>query len=824
MTISRRTLLKLGLTAGATPSLAGLPILTSPLDPTRPRDAALPARPLPLHDVRLTGGPLKHAQDLDARYLLELEPDRMLAWYRERAGLAPRAEPYGGWDGGGRNLTGHIAGHYLSAVSLMWAATGDARFKQRADYIVDELAAVQAAHGDGYLSALEGGRRAFGALARGEIRSASFDLNGEWSPWYTLHKTFAGLRDAYRFTDNRTALQVETRFAAWAEGVLSGLTDAQIQAMLNTEFGGMNEVLVDLYADTNDERWLALSWKFEHEAFIEPLRRHQDNLAGTHGNTQVPKLIGSADRFAATGNAADLMAASFFWDRVAQHHSFATGGHGKDEYFGPPDRLGERVDGRTAESCNVYNMLKLTRRLFALRPDAHYADFHERALFNHILGSMDPEDGRTCYMVPVGRGVQHEYQNMLRNFTCCVGTGMESHALHGDGLYYEAGDKLWVTLYAPSTATWAAAGLRLRMDTTFPEGDTARLELTLAAPRAFTLLLRRPYWCGDGFAVTVNGQPVDLGRTRDEPDGAARRPYAHPWVASTFVGIARTWRSGDVVEVALPKSLRLEPTPDNPRRAALLWGPLVLGGDIGPERGRRGDEGEGLDPQPVVPVLVGADRPVADWLKPVAGSPTRFRTDGVGREPSAQERPHEVDFVPFYRLHRRTYGVYWDLFTPDEWTAQRGVFAAEAERRQKLDAATVAYLEPGEVVFEREFNYQAAPDAVAARVEGRPGRRARTWFSYDVPVTSHDSLTLIVTYHSGDRRGMPAAFEIQLDGGTVARESIRLADPPRFYDVEYPIPPALVRGKEKATLRFQAAEGSQVATIFGVRVIRGEIP
>ncbi len=279
MTISRRTLLKMGLTAGAAPSLAGLPILASPLDPTRPRDEAVPARPLPLHDVRLTGGPLKHAQDLDARYLLELEPDRMLAYYRERAGLAPKAEPYGGWDGGGRNLTGHIAGHYLSAVSLMWAATGDARFKQRADYIVDDLGAVQAAHGDGYLSALEGGRRAFGALARGEIRAASFDLNGEWSPWYTLHKTFAGLRDAYRFTDNRTALEVETRFAAWAEGILSGLTDAQVQEMLNTEFGGMNEVLVDLYADTNDERWLALSWKFEHEAFIGPLRPGVDHGA-----------------------------------------------------------------------------------------------------------------------------------------------------------------------------------------------------------------------------------------------------------------------------------------------------------------------------------------------------------------------------------------------------------------------------------------------------------------------------------------------------------------------------------------------------------------
>jgi hypothetical protein len=768
------------------------------------------------------GGPLKHAQDLDARYLLQLEPDRMLAYYRQRAGLAPKAEPYAGWDGGGRNLTGHIAGHYLSAVSLMWAATGDARLKERADYIVAELAVVQGRHGDGYLSALEGGRRAFGALARGEIRSASFDLNGEWSPWYTLHKIFAGLRDAYRHAGNRTALTVETRFAAWAETTLAGLTDAQIQQMLNTEFGGMNEVLVDLFADTGDERWLALSYKFEHEAFIRPLQRHQDNLAGTHGNTQVPKLIGSAGRFSRTGDAADLVAASFFWDRVVQHHSFATGGHGKDEYFGPPDRLGDRLDGRTAETCNVYNMLKLTRQLFALRPDAHYADFHERALFNHILASMDPEDGRTCYMVPVGRGVQHEYQHMLRNFTCCVGTGMESHALHGDGIYYESGDRLWVTLYAPSTASWAAAGLRLAMDTTFPEGETAHLTLTMDAPRPFTLMLRRPYWCGEGFGVTVNGQPVDAALPSAEPADAARRPYDHPYVASTFVEIARTWKSGDVVQVTLPKSLRLEPTPDNPRRAAVMWGPLVLAGDLGPERGRRGDEGEGVDPQPTVPVLVGADRSVAEWLKPVDGSPARFRTDGVGREPDAEERPRDVEFVPFYRLHRRTYGVYWDLFTPDEWAAQRQAYATAAERRRRLEAATVAYLEPGEVVFEREFNYQSGPDATAARVEGRPGRRARSWFSYDVPVDADHPMTLIVTYHSDDRRGTPAAFEIQVDGTLVARENIRLTDPPRFYDVEYAVPAELVRDNEQVTLRFQAAEGSQIATVFGVRVIRGD--
>ena len=626
------------------------------------RSRRVRARPLDLSSVRLLGGPLKRAQDLDAKYLLELEPDRMLAYYRQRAGLKPKAKPYSGWDGGGKNLTGHIAGHYLSAVSLMWAATGDARFKERADYIVKELKEVQDKYGDGYLSALEGGRECWQAVAGGKIRSGGFDLNGLWAPWYVLHKTFAGLRDAYRYTGNRTALEVEIKFAEWAQGILAGLTEAQNQLMLNTEFGGMNEVMADLYADTGDKRWLDLSCRFEHRSFIEPLNRHQDILEGKHGNTQVPKLIGSADRYAYAGEPGDVIAAGFFWDTVVQHHSFATGGHGKEEYFGKPDVLNDHIDGRTAETCNVYNMLKLTRRLFSLRPDAHYADFHERALFNHILASIDPEDGRTCYMVPVGRSVRHEYADMFDSFTCCVGTGMESHALHGDGIYYESGDKLWVNLYAPSTAQWAAAGVKLEMDTDFPEGESATLKLTLESPKEFVLAMRRPAWAGEGFSVKVNGQPVSedvIDPLRDVPESGRQVKDRRLPKSGSYVELKRTWQTGDTVDVTLPKTLRLEPLPDNPRRVAIMWGPLVLAGDLGPEeRGRQ--EGADINARQRTPVFIAAEKPVEEWLKPVPDKPGHFRSDGVGRE-------RDVDFVPFYRLHRRTYAVYWDLFTESEW-------------------------------------------------------------------------------------------------------------------------------------------------------------
>jgi len=784
---------------------------------TRAHDEKIGARPLDLSSVRLLGGPLKRAQDLDAKYLLELEPDRMLAYYRQRAGLEPKAEPYNGWDGGGRNLTGHIAGHYLSAVSLMWAAKADIRFKKRADYVVKQLKEVQDKHGDGYLSALEGGRECFDAVAQGNIRSGGFDLNGLWAPWYVLHKTYAGLRDAYRYTGNRTALEIEIKFAEWAEGILSKLTDAQIQRMLNTEFGGMNEVLAHLYVDTGDKRWLDLSYSFEHRSFVEPLKRHQDVLEGKHGNTQVPKLIGSAERFACAGDPGDIIAASFFWDRVVQHHSFATGGHGRDEYFGQPDMLSDHVDGRTAETCNVYNMLKLTRRLFTLRPDAHYADFHERALFNHILASIDPEDGRSCYMVPVGRGVRREYANMFRSFTCCVGSGMESHALHGDGIYYESGDKLWVNLYAPSTADWADAGIKLEMDTDFPEGESAKLKLTLQSPKEFTLALRRPYWVGDGFSVKVNGEAVSedvIAPLSDVPESGRRVADRPSKRSGSYVELKRIWKSGDTVELVLPKTLRLEPLPDNPRRTAIMWGPLVLAGDLGPEpeRGRR----RGVTPEkPGVPVFVAAEQPVAQWLKPVPDKLGQFRTDGVGRE-------KDVDFVPFYRLHRRTYGVYWDLFTQPEWEKKKAEYAAEQERQRKLELATVAYAQPGEMQPERDFNYKGSKDARVVRMMGRPSRWAKSWFSFDLPVEPAHPMALVVTYCSSRQSRQAAIFDILVDGQHLANQKVTRSSPTRFYDVEYAIAPNIVQGKKKVTVRFQATAGNTIAAVFGIRMIRAD--
>ena len=762
-------------------------------------DKIIKVHPLPMNAVRLTGGPLKVSQDLDAKYLLELEPDRMMAYLRERAGLQPKAKPYGGWDGAGRQLTGHIAGHYLSAVSLMYAATGDERFKERANYMVDQLKEVQDARGDGYIGALADsknvdGKVHFEELCQGVIRSGGFDLNGLWSPWYVEHKIFAGLRDAYRYTGNKRALDVEVKFAGWADGIVSKLDDEQDQKMLATEFGGMNEVAADLYLDTGDPRWLALSNKFEHRAMIDPLAAGEDVLPGHHANTQVPKMLGSLTKYVYTGDQTDYKAASYFWDEVALHHSFVTGGHGKNEYFGQPDKLNDMVDGRTAESCDVYNMLKMSHELFSVDPEIRYADYNERAIFNHVLASQDPNDDRVCYMVPVGRGVQHEYQDPFEDFTCCVGSGMENHALHGYGIYYESPEKLWVTLYAPTTANWDAEGVKLEMTTDFPIGEAASLKLMEApsAGKKFTVALRRPYWAGAGFSVKVNGKAV-----KDLP------------AADSYVEITRTWKKGDTLALVLPKTLRTEALPDNPKRLAVMWGPLALAGDLGPEQHGR----EWRANREYAPALVTAS-PVADWLKPVAGKPGNFKTANVGLK-------EDITFVPFYELPERRYAIYWDVFTPAEWKAKSEAYSEEQEKQKKLEEATVAFAQPGQMQTERDFNEQGE-DTSPVQLQQRYGRRGTKWFSFDLPVDSTHPMTMVVTYSNDGRK---RSFDVLVDRKKVGEQQMDRRTPEqdvKFFDVEYAIPAELVQGKNKVTVRFEATNGNDIAGVFGIRMVKAD--
>ena len=418
------------------------------------------AHPFRLEDVRLLDGPFKAAMTRDAEYLLRLEPDRLLSGFRKEAGLTPKAKAYGGWES--MTIAGHSLGHYLSAVALMFASTGDTRFRDRVNYILAELDACQRTNGNGYVAAIPNGKKIFQEVSAGDIRPQPFDLNGGWVPWYTLHKLFAGLLDAHQYLQSTKALDIAAKLGDWADTTLAKLTEEQFQRMLDTEHGGMNEVLAELYARTGNKKYLQLSRRFHHKVVLEPLTRQEDRLQGLHANTQIPKLIGLARRYELTSDEADKTAAEFFWQRVVHHHSYVNGGHSDGERFGPPDKLNNRLSQNTAETCNTYNMLKLTRHLFEWHASASYADYYERALYNHILASQNPDDGMVCYYVPLRAGSRKVYSKPFDSFWCCVGTGMENHAKYGEAIYFHGNNALWVNLLFPSELNWRENGWALK--------------------------------------------------------------------------------------------------------------------------------------------------------------------------------------------------------------------------------------------------------------------------------------------------------------------------------------------------------------------------
>jgi len=435
----------------------------------------LSVQPFPLGDVGLLDGPFKHAQDLHEKVLLRYEPDRFLAWFRKEAGLEPKAEVYGGWES--RQIAGHSLGHYLSACSLMYQATGKQEFKKRVDYIVGELALCQEAHGNGYIGAIPNGRQIFEKIAKGNITVERFSLNGSWVPLYAQHKLYAGLRDAWRLCGNAKALEVERKFGDWIGDVVKNLSEVQMQKILYCEHGGMNEVLADLAVDTGDAKYLVLAKRFHDKEVLGPMMAQEDRLEGYHANTQIPKVTGLARVFEETGNESFKTGAEFFWDRVVNHHSYITGGHSLEEHFGQPDKLNDRLVGDTTETCNVYNMLKLTAHLFCWEPRPEVGDFYERALYNQILASQHPADGRVIYNLQIGMGVHKRYQDPYA-FTCCVGTGMENHAKYGAHIYFHSPDTLYVNLFIASQLNWKETGVVVTQETDYPDSDTTRLILT----------------------------------------------------------------------------------------------------------------------------------------------------------------------------------------------------------------------------------------------------------------------------------------------------------------------------------------------------------
>ena len=584
-----------------------------------------------LQDVRLLDGVCKTAQDRNRDYLLSLNPDRLLRSFRINAGLPAPGEPFGGWEAPGIEVRGHFFGHYLSSCALMYVSTGDERLKERGTLIVAELAKCQEKLGDGYLSA-------FPTSFWDRLESGT----SPWAPYYTIHKIMAGLYDQYTLCDNTQALDILKGMGDYYVKRVAKFTHEEWNAVLDrTEEGGIDEAFWNLFAVTGDARYRALAEKFEKSTFLEPLARGVDNLTRRHGNTHIPLVIGAMRRYEILNEPRYKYLGEFFWDRVVRARSFATGGSTNAEIWGEPYHLATELSRSNHESCKTYNMLRLTRHLMRATADPQYADFYERAYFNGILGTQEPESGMLSYYTPMITGYQRVFGTPESAFWCCTGTGVESHAKLGDSIYFHDADGLYVHLFVPSRLTWKEKGMVVEQQTKFPDEATTTLVFQPEKPTEFTLNLRVPYWAGPDFTVTVNGTPI-----------------TDPMCPGSYLRIKRTWQKDDRVAVIMPMRLHTWPMPDDPNLVAILYGPLVLAGITNDGPLKPVIATEPVNPQPEAEQALKAYYFLAEtpndlsWLQPVEGQPLTFRT---------LNQPFTLTFKPINRVSSDRYGVYWPI-------------------------------------------------------------------------------------------------------------------------------------------------------------------
>jgi DUF1680 family protein len=739
-----------------------------------------------VHDVRLLdGSPFKNAMDKDAAYLLTIEPDRLLHRFLINAGLPAKGEIYGGWESEG--LSGHTLGHYLSACALIYANTGEAEFKKKVDYIVDELERCQVARKSGYVGAIPKEDTLFARVARGDIKTGGFDLNGGWSPWYTVHKVMAGLVDAYLYAGNEKALKIVDGMADWTEKIVGHLTEEQRLKMLNCEYGGMQDVLAAIYSVTGIKKYLDLSYRFDDEFIMGQLAKGSDPMTGKHSNTNVPKAVGASRRFELTNSGTDRKIATNFWEILAHHHAYVIGGNSNYEYLGEPDRLNNRLSDNTCETCNSYNMLKLTRHLFAWNPDRKLTDFYERTLYNHILSSQNPEDGMMCYFTPLRMGTRKQFSDHFNTFTCCVGSGMENHSKYVEGIYNETGDgNLLVNLFIPSQLTWKSKNAVITLETAFPFGNHVNISVEMKKSREFTLLIRDPEWANHGVVVNVNDKIVETKAN-----------------LSGYLEIRRRWKNGDKIGITLPMSLRTEAMPDNTDRIAFLYGPLVLAAQLGDSM-----------PDPVfgTPVLLTDNKNVNEWLKPVADNDLTFKTSGVGQ-------PFDITLKPLFSTYKQYYSVYFDYFTKAGWITRKAEYENEKRQQQLIVEKTIDNFRLGEMQPERDHNLKASERSYVDIALGRSGREARSgnYFSFDMKVQPGIGNALLMTYIGDDKN---RKFDIRVDGMLITTVDWAGGETGKFYDVEYPLPANLLAGKSSVNVRIEANYDKTAGRIFGCRTIK----
>jgi DUF1680 family protein len=765
----------------------------------------------PLRDVQLLESPFLQAQNTNKDYLMALDVEKLLAPFRREAGL-PFKETYGNWESTG--LDGHMGGHYVSALALMYASTGDKNVLRRLNYFIAELKKCQDKIGSGYIGGIPASNKMWNEIAKGDIRADNFSTNERWVPWYNLHKMYAGLRDAYLYADNTDAKKMLVKLSDWTIELTKTLSPEQMQTMLRTEHGGMNEIFVDVADITGDKKYLALAEAFSHQAVLQPLEKSQDQLTGLHANTQIPKVIGFKRYADATNNPEWNRAADFFWQTVIDKRTVAIGGNSVKEHFHDTQDFSPMVNEvEGPETCNTYNMLKLTELLYLSSgnqssgsqsadvksvPQMKYVDYYERALYNHILGSQNPTTGGFVYFTPMRPNHYRVYSQVHDGMWCCVGSGLESHSKYAEFIY--ARDKkakqrpdVFINLFIPSRMDWKEQGISLTQTTRFP--DEAATQIVINKSARFSLHLRYPNWVEQGkLELRVNGKTINVQKKPGD-----------------YIALERRWKKGDKVELILPMHTELEKMPDGSNYYAILHGPIVLAAKTQPfaneqlsyfsDDSRMGHIAQGkMCPLEAAPFLLGNSRKFIQQLKPVAGKSLTFNASGLINGQDLQS----IELIPFFRLHESRYAIYWPYTTAADLEKSRAKAAADEHARITLQAKTIDHFYKGE-------------QSEAGIYNGRHWRHTRAWFSYELNDKQQEAKILQITYAGIDsgRR-----FEIRLNDVVIARVRSQ-ANSQEFFTVDYAIPADLVKNANgKYTLKFVAETGSVAGGIYGVKLLR----
>jgi len=761
----------------------------------------------PLGDVKLLDGPFKHARDLNIEVLLKYDVDRLLAPYRKEAALPEKAKCYPNWEG----LDGHVGGHYLSALAMNYAATENAECKKRMDHMISELKACQEANslkypdwGVGYVGGIPNSAGLWPKIKAGEIGA----IWKYWAPYYNIHKMFAGLRDAWLYTGNTDAKNIFLHFCDWAITITSGLTDAQMEEMLGNEHGGMDEVLADAYQITGNEKYLAGAKRYSHKVFLEPLSQGIDNLDYKHANTQIPKFIGF-ERIAELGHDAKYdKAGSFFWETVTTNRSLAFGGNSRREHFPAKESCIDFVNVNDGpESCNSYNMLKLTEDLFRVHPSARYADYYERTILNHILSSQHPEHGGYVYFTPARPRHYRVYSAPNEAMWCCVGTGMENHSKYNQFIYTHSKDTLYLNLFIASELNWKEKGLKIKQETSFPDEEQTRLTVTEGSSN-FKLMVRYPVWVSKGaLKIAVNGKDVAY----------SARP-------SSYVCINRKWKKGDVVQISFPMHNTIEHLPNVPEYIAIMHGPVLLGAKTGTEDlkgliaddGRWGQNASGAYlPVDKAPILIDNNiETIADKLVPVKDKSLNFKLN------VKMGNPAELTLEPFYKIHDARYMMYWLALSNSGYKAYTDSLANIEKEKLALEKRTIDQVAIGEQQPETDHAMQVEKSNKGNNLneffrEARDGG----YFSYDLVTKSETDLSLMVRYWGaewGSRK-----FDISIDDEKlVTEDNTGKWNQSMFKEVVCPIPDSMVKGKAHVRVKFQSLPESTAGAVYYLRLIR----